>query len=112
MIRATLFLTVLIFLSFLLIQNKDMVVAIQYYPGGPTNLIPHSLFALGTFFLGIILSLILIFPGWLKLKLESRRQKKEIESLIEEVGQMRKAFSSSNSIPSSSPSQAETFGPQ
>ena len=89
MIRTVLLMIVLFALFFLLVLNRDSVIAMQVYPRGPATVIPFYLFLLGTFLSGYLLSFLMIFPGWLKLKLESRRQKKEIESLVEEIGYLR-----------------------
>ncbi len=102
MIRTILFMTALFFIFFFLVNNRDLAVPIQTYPGGEAKPVPLYLLVLGTFLAGLILSIIMIFPGWLKLKLESRRQKKEIESLVEEIGQLR-------TVPPSSPATLTSF---
>ena len=89
MIRTIFFMVMLFVLFFLLINNKDQVVQLQYTLGKSSQPIPLYLLFLGTFLAGLVTAIILLFPSWLKLKLESRRQKKEIDSLEEEVGQLR-----------------------
>lgn len=110
MIRTILFLIAIFFIFFFLVNNRDLAVPIQTYPGGGVKTVPFYLLILGTFLAGLILSVVMIFPGWLKLKLESRRQKKEIESLIEEVGHLRVASPSAGSLPAT-PVEPESQGP-
>jgi uncharacterized integral membrane protein len=111
MIRTILFMTALFFVFFFLVNNRDLVIAIQIYPGGSAKPIPLYLLILGTFLTGFILSVFMIFPGWLRLKLESRRQKKEIESLVEEVGHLRTAPSITPSTPPSASSETDSSEP-
>ncbi|MFI5303774.1 MAG: LapA family protein [Nitrospiria bacterium] len=111
MIRSIIFLITLFFLFFLLFQNKDLVISIQYFPGGSTNPIPLYLIILGIFLFGFIFSLVMVIPGWIRLKLETRKLKKEVQSLAEEVGHLRTAASSTLTPPSSSPTRPEIQGP-
>lgn len=99
MIRTIIFMLMLFALFFLLVNNKDQVVQIQYTLGKTSQPVPLYLLFLGTFLSGLGAAVILIFPSWLKSKLESRRQKKEIESLEEEVGQLRNQVSASSHPP-------------
>jgi uncharacterized integral membrane protein len=103
--------TAVFLIFFFLVNNKDLVVPIQTYPGGGVKPVPLYLLVLGTFLAGLILSVIMIFPGWFKLKLESRRQKKEIESLVGEIGHLRVSPPSSPVTPPSSPAEHDSPGP-
>jgi uncharacterized integral membrane protein len=89
MIRAILSMLFLLLLFILLFSNKDASIPIHYYPGGTEKPVALYLFALGTFLSGFILTLLFLLPGWFRLKLESRRQRREIESLSEEIGHLR-----------------------
>ena len=108
MIRALLFILAVFYIFFFLVNNKDLLVQVHLLPGGAVNPVPLYLLILGTFLAGLILAVIMIFPGWLKLKLETRRQRKEIESLVEEVGHLRTNVPSpSKPATSSGPGSAE-----
>ncbi|MBI1823427.1 MAG: DUF1049 domain-containing protein, partial [Nitrospirae bacterium] len=77
MIRALISLVVLFIVFVFLVNNKDAVISIQYFPGGSAKMIPLYLFVLGTFLLGFVLSVVMMIPSWLRLKLETRRQRKD-----------------------------------
>ncbi|MBI3595457.1 MAG: LapA family protein [Nitrospirae bacterium] len=109
MIRALISLVVLFIVFVFLVNNKDAVISIQYFPGGSAKMIPLYLFVLGTFLLGFVLSVVMMIPSWLRLKLETRRQRKEIESLSEEIGHLRIL---SPSTSSSTPSALEKDSPE
>ncbi|MHB8481235.1 MAG: lipopolysaccharide assembly protein LapA domain-containing protein [Nitrospiria bacterium] len=99
MIRTIFFMLIMFALFFILVNNKDQVVQIQYTLGKTSQPVPLYLLFIGTFLSGLGTAVILIFPGWLKSKLECRRQKKEIESLEGEVGQLRNQVSASSHPP-------------
>jgi uncharacterized integral membrane protein len=87
MIRAILFTILFVILFFFLINNRDQAVQIHFLEFNKP--VPLYLLFSGTFLSGLVAAIILIFPGWIKLKLETRRQKKEIDSLEEQIGALR-----------------------
>ncbi len=87
MIRAILFTILFVILFFFLFNNRDQAVQIQFLEFNKP--VPLYLLFSGTFLSGLVSAIILILPGWIKLKLETRRQKKEIDSLEEQIGALR-----------------------
>lgn len=89
MVRTVLFLFVSVAIFLLMLSNKEQVVQIQYPFGPPAQFIPLYLLILGAFLAGFLLAFFFIFPSWLRLKLENRRRKKEVDGLEEEIGKLR-----------------------
>ncbi len=96
MIRMIFSMLISFILFFILFNNKDQAVQIHFPFAKSSDPIPLYLLFLGAFVSGLGTAVILLFPSWLKLKLESRRQKKEIDSLEEEAGQLRNSVKPPN----------------
>ena len=89
MIRTVIFLIISVVVFLLLLSNRDQMVRLQYPLAPPAQMIPLYLLLLGTFIAGFLLAVILIFPSWLKIKLDNRRSRKEIDGLEVEIGRLR-----------------------
>lgn len=89
MIRTIIFLLVSVAIFLLLLSNREQMVQIQYPFGPPAQFFPLYLLILGAILAGFLLALSFIFPSWLRLKLENRRRRKEVDGLEEELGKLR-----------------------
>ena len=89
MIRTFLFILILLLGLTFIVKNADQTVALQYFLGLSTPPIPVYQLVAGAFIVGMFLTGILIFPEWLRLRLELRRQRKALQRMEEEMGRLR-----------------------
>lgn len=89
MIRAFLF-TLIIAAGFIFILlNNEPTVQVRYFMGFTTGPIPLYQLVVGAFIVGMALIGILVFPDWIRLRLEVRRQRKALARIEEEMTRTR-----------------------
>ena len=93
MIRLTLLLILGLFLLTLGLKNSDLSVTLSYFLGITTRPIPIAWLIAGAFAAGLVLGWLFVLPGWIRLKLELRRQRRAQDRLEEELGLYRKTTS-------------------
>lgn len=75
----------LILIAFLLFtfsyMNQEERVSLHFIGAGPTPPLAVYLVVLGAFLIGTLFAVLMLFPGWVKLKLERRKLAKRIEQL-------------------------------
>ena len=89
MIRMALLILILILSFTFMIKNIDQMVVVDYFMGITTPPIPVYQLVGGALILGMALAGIFIFPEWLRLRLEVRRQKKTLRRLEQELDDIR-----------------------
>ena len=89
MIRTLLF-TLILTLGFtFILKNTDQTVALRFFFGMQTSPIPIYQLVAGAFIVGMLLAGILVFPEWIRLRLEVRRQRKALQRIEEEMDRIR-----------------------
>ncbi|HLG22677.1 MAG TPA: LapA family protein [Candidatus Manganitrophaceae bacterium] len=84
------FLTVVLFILFVLAYiNQDIKVSVALLGGSQSDPIPVYFIIIGSFLVGTLLATLMMFPGWVKLKLERRRLEKRIERLEGDLDRIR-----------------------
>ena len=81
MIRLILFIIVILVLFTLSLTNAQEQVTIRYFWGWTSQPIRIDLLILGSFLAGTLLTMIIILPGWIGMKLALRRNRRTIEQL-------------------------------
>lgn len=89
MIRLILvFILLALSLSFFL-QNQDPVVTLRYFFGLKTTETRVYVPILSAFVIGLLVSSILLFPAWVKGRIELRRRTKQLQEAQAELDQLR-----------------------
>lgn len=70
------------------LANQETVGGLRLGPGLRVGPIPASLLILGVFTAGMLLSLVITFPGWLRMRIAIKRQRKTIQTLEEELDRL------------------------
>lgn len=108
MIRLILLLILCLFLLTLGLKNGDSLVSLNYFFGVTTRPVPVVWLIAGAFAAGLVLGWLFVLPGWIRLKLELRRQRKTQDQLKEELGLYRKTTATGDvEIPT--PSELDEF---
>ena len=89
MIRTLLFILILTLGFTFMLKNTEPQVTLQYFFGMETSPIPVYHLVTGAFITGMLLAGVLVFPEWLRLRLEVRRQRKAIQRIEEEMERIR-----------------------
>jgi len=89
MIRLLIFTLVLVGAFTFMIENTEQTVQIRYLLGYTSAPIPVYQLVAGAFIVGMLLSGLLIFPEWIRMRLELRRQRKALQRIEEEMGRYR-----------------------
>jgi uncharacterized membrane protein YciS (DUF1049 family) len=109
MIRLILvFILLALSLSFFL-QNQDPVVTLRYFFGLKTAETHVYIPILSAFVIGLLVSSILLFPAWVRGRIELRRKTKQLQEAEAELEQLREARHGAES--DQSPSGSEENGP-
>ena len=88
MIRLLLLLLVIIlYLTFVIYNLEDRVV-LNYVLGLSTQPLPVYLLILGSLILGMILAGVLTLPGWIRMRMEMRRQRRTIDQMEQELNRL------------------------
>lgn len=89
MIRLAIILVIFLAALIFAVNNMEQQVAIWYFFGKTTEPIPFYFLILVAFFSGMILSILLIFPHWIKLRLELRKHKKILGKVEQKLSHLR-----------------------
>lgn len=89
MIRILIFSLILVAAFTFMIKNTEQMVQIQYLMGYSTPLIPVYQLVAGAFISGMLLTGFLIFPEWIRMRLELRRQRKSLQRIEDEMDRLR-----------------------
>ena len=88
MIRLLLLLLVIIlYLAFVIYNLEDRVV-LHYVLGLSTRPLPVYLLTLGSLILGMILAVVFTLPGWIRMRMEMRRQRRTIAQMEQELNRL------------------------
>lgn len=89
MIRALIFVLVLLAAFTFMIENTEQEVSIRYLMGYATPPIPVYQLVAGAFITGMLLTGLLLFPEWIRMRLEIRRQRKSLQRIEDEMDRLR-----------------------
>jgi len=89
MIRALIFMVVLVAAFAFMIENTEQTVQIKFLLGYATPPIPIYQLVAGAFLVGMVLTGLLIFPEWIRMRLTIRRQNKSLQRIEEEMDRLR-----------------------
>ncbi|MBD0306412.1 MAG: LapA family protein [Nitrospiraceae bacterium] len=94
----------LLSLSFFL-QNQEEEVTLSYFFGLQSASTPIYKPILSAFALGILVAGILLFPGWIRGRIELRRKTKALQEVEADLERLRREQQQTSSLPESRPSQ-------
>ncbi len=106
MIRVLIFILILLLGFTIVVKNTDQVVVLQYFLGLATPPMPVYQLITGAFIIGMLLTGLLVFPEWIRMRLEIRRQRKALQRMEEEMAHLRPP----NPAMSSKPREAAAEG--
>ncbi|MEK6684200.1 MAG: LapA family protein [Nitrospirota bacterium] len=89
MIRALIFILILLLGFTIVVKNTGPMVALQYFFGLATPPIPVYQLVAGAFIIGMLLTGLMVFPEWIRIRLELRRQRKTLQRMEEEMAHLR-----------------------
>ena len=105
MIRLTLVcILVLLSLSFFL-QNQEEEVTLSYFFGVQSASTPIYKPILSAFAVGILVAGILLFPGWVRGRIELRKKTKALQEAEADLERMRREQERTSALPGSRPSK-------
>lgn len=108
MIRLILLLILALFLLTLGLKNSGLLISLNYFFGVTTRPVPVVWLIAGAFAVGLVLGWLFVLPGWIRLKLELRRQRRTQDRMEEELGQYRKPTATGD-LKISTPSELDEF---
>jgi uncharacterized integral membrane protein len=88
MIRLLILLLVVILYFTFVLYNMEEKIALKYVLGLSTQPLPVYLLILGSLIIGMLLASIWVIPGWIRMRLEMRRQRKTIEQMEQELSRL------------------------
>lgn len=89
MIRLFLILGISVVFFGVLYLNQEQQASLHFFLGMETSSLPIYLIALGSFFIGLLLSVLFFVPGWMRSMLDRRKKSKRIEELEIDIDKMR-----------------------
>ncbi len=89
MIRLILIILILLAVLSFSIKNANQEVILEYYFGLSTTPFPVYQLILWTFVLSVFVTTLLLLPGWIKLRLTVRRQRKDLKQLEDELNHLK-----------------------
>ena len=89
MIRALIFILILLLGFTVVVKNTEPTVVLQYFFGLATSPIPVYQLVAGAFIIGMLLTGLMVFPEWIRIRLELRRQRKTLQRMEEEMAHLR-----------------------
>jgi lipopolysaccharide assembly protein A len=89
MIRILILAFVLVGAFTFMIENTEQTVQIRYLFGYSTPPMPVYQLVAGAFIVGMVLTGLLIFPEWIRMRLTIRRQNKSLQRIEEEMDRLR-----------------------
>ena len=87
MIRLLILLLVVILYFTFVLNNMEEMISLKYL-GLSTQPLPVYLLVLGALIIGMLLASILVLPGWIRMRMEMRRQRKTIEQMEQELSRL------------------------
>jgi len=91
MIRLILVIILLVLSLSFFLQNQEPVVTLRYFFGLKTAETHVYIPILSAFVIGLLVSSILLFPAWVRGRIELRRKTKQLQEAEAEVEQLREA---------------------
>jgi uncharacterized integral membrane protein len=88
MIRLLILLLVIILYFTFVLSNLEEKTELRFLFGLKTQPLPVYLLVLGSFTIGMLLASILVIPGWIRMRMEMRRQRKTIEQMEQELSRL------------------------
>ncbi|MBI3611130.1 MAG: LapA family protein [Nitrospirae bacterium] len=89
MIRVLIFTLILLLGFTVVVRNTEQTVVLQYFFGLATPPLPVYQLVSGAFIAGMLLAGLLIFPEWIRMRLEIRRQRKSLQRIEDEMARLR-----------------------
>jgi len=89
MIRVLIFILVLLAGFTVLVENTEPTVVLHYFLGLASPPIPVYQLVAGAFIAGMLLVGLMIFPEWIRMRLEIRRQRKSLQRIEDEMARLR-----------------------
>jgi uncharacterized integral membrane protein len=88
MMRLILLLIVIILYFTFVLYNLEEKTVLKYALGLSTQPMPVYLLILGSIMIGMFLAGVLVFPNWIRMRVEMRRQRRTIEQMEQELNRL------------------------
>ena len=88
MIRLIFLLIVIILYFTFVLYNMEENIVLKYALGLSSQPLPVYLVILGSIMVGMLLAGILVIPGWIRMRVEMRRQRRTIEQMEQELSRL------------------------
>jgi uncharacterized membrane protein YciS (DUF1049 family) len=88
MMRLVFLLVVIILYFILVVYNMEDKIVLKYALGLSTEPLPVYLLILASLVFGMILTGVMTLPGWIRLRMEMRRQRRKIEQMEQEINRL------------------------
>jgi len=89
MIRVLLFILILLLGFTVVVKNTEQTVVIHYFVGLASPPIPVYHLVIGAFITGMLLTGLILFPEWIRMRLEIRRLRKSLQRIEDEMARLR-----------------------
>ncbi len=97
MIRVLIFILILLLGFTGVVKNTEQTVVLQYFFGLATPPLPVYQLVAGAFIAGMFLVGLMVFPEWIRMRLEIRRQRKSLQRIEDEMARLRPPTPAMNS---------------
>jgi uncharacterized membrane protein YciS (DUF1049 family) len=101
MIRLLILLVVIVLYFTFVIYNMEEKITLKYVMGLATQPLPVYLLVLGSLLAGMVLASILVLPGWIRMRMEMRRQRRTIEQMEYELNRLASLAPSKSAVENS-----------
>jgi uncharacterized integral membrane protein len=88
MIRLILLMIVIILYFTFVLYNMEEKIALKYILGLSTQPLPVYFLILGSVIIGMLLAGILVLPGWIRMRVEMRRQRRTLDQMEQELNRL------------------------
>jgi uncharacterized membrane protein YciS (DUF1049 family) len=88
MIRLIFLLIVIILYFTFVLYNMEENIVLKYALGLSTQPLPVYFVVLGSIIVGLFLAGVLVIPGWIRMRVEMRRQRRTIEQMEQELNRL------------------------
>jgi len=89
MIRVLVSVLILLMGFTVVVMNTEQTVVLHYFIGLASPPIPVYHLVVGAFITGMLLTGLMLFPEWIRMRLEIRRQRKSLQRIEDEMARLR-----------------------
>jgi uncharacterized integral membrane protein len=89
MIRVLILILILLLGFTMVVMNTDQTIVLHYFVGLASPPIPVYHLVIGAFITGMLLTGLMLFPEWIRMRLEIRRLRKSLQRIEDEMARLR-----------------------